>query len=127
MNKITGYLIDAVNGTAAPVTIGKNLSSYYQVLHCDTIDIVSRKIGGRPYLIICDDEGLLKDKPKITAIDKKANFMLVGSLLIVNDAPDGEIASLTDKDIDHIKSFVRLQQTFSDPPFHPILHKVEYC
>ena len=33
------------------------LKEYYKLIGCDIIDIVQRKIAGKYYEIICDDEG----------------------------------------------------------------------
>ncbi len=45
------------------------LAEWYRLIKCDLIDIVSRKIGGRYYDIIVDDEGLYKGAAKPTALD----------------------------------------------------------
>lgn len=127
MTKITGLLIDVENGKVSTQTISKDLYSYYEILHCDVIDIVARKIGEKVYLIVCDDEGLLKNKPKISAINKLGQPMLVGSLFIVNNnQEDDDLSSLTSDDITYIQRYIRMQKTFSTPEYHPILHKVEY-
>lgn len=38
--KITGVLVDVMTGTAAKVTVEKDLDSYYKILNCRCIDIV---------------------------------------------------------------------------------------
>ena len=63
MAEITGVLVNPDEKTVKKVTIEKSLDSYYKTLDCSCIDIVTRKIGGRRFDIICDDEGLYKDDP----------------------------------------------------------------
>lgn len=50
-----------VNANKAPekLNIKDELQSYYNLLECNTIDIIRRKIGKRYFHIICDDEGML--------------------------------------------------------------------
>lgn len=43
------------------------LLEWYRLIKCNLIDIVSRKIGGRYYDIILDDEGLFKGAAKPTS------------------------------------------------------------
>lgn len=80
------------------------LKEWYRLLRCDSIDIASRKIGGRYYDLIIDDEGLQKSRVKITALDKEQQPVLVGNLIICNYDGDGGETSLTDEDIENITS-----------------------
>jgi hypothetical protein len=128
--KLTGILVDVENETAEVTTIERNLHEYYRILHCDCIDITMRKIGKfgkRFYNIICDDEGLLKDNPKISAINDLGQVMLCGSLFIVNDDENGELSSLTKDDQIWIMRFIQKQGTRKYPKPYPILHQVDYC
>ena len=126
MNTITGLLIDVINGSVTVKTVDKNIYAYYDLIQCDVIDIVGRKLGDRLYLFICDDEGLLKDNVKITAINSLGQPMLVGNLFIVNDDGEDDLSSLTEDDIAYISQYIHMRQTFKDPPLHPILHHVEF-
>ena len=64
------------------------------------IDIVSRRIKDTYFDIICDDEGLLKDNPRITAVDTEGNPMLVGNLIFSHTDENGETIGVTDEEID---------------------------
>ena len=87
------------------VVKASELEDYYRLIGCDCIDIVARKIGDKYLEIICDDEGLLKENPRISAVDKNMKPALVGNLLIAGSTDeDGELTSLTDKDIELIKN-----------------------
>lgn len=100
---ITGVYVNAKDGTAQTRKIEAELQSYYKLLDVTTIDIVSRKIAGKYYDIVCDDEALLKDKPIVTMVSPKMEPMLCGNLFIVNRGKAGELASLTPADVKRVK------------------------
>ena len=86
------------------VVKASELEDYYRLIGCDCIDITTRKIGDRYLEIICDDEGLLKNNPRVSAIDNLMKPALVGNLLIAGPVDeDGELTSLSDEDISIIK------------------------
>ena len=107
MNKsVKGVLLDVNTGELQVVTLDGSLQGFYEALDCSCIDIVDRTINGRTYTIVCDDEGLLKDGAKLSAVSEDNDPMLVGNLFITNSeyTPDGvALADLTDDDINHIK------------------------
>lgn len=108
------------------VEIEKELSEYYRLIKCTCIDIVTRKIGNRWYDIICDDEGLLNNNPKISAIGNLGNVMLVGNLLITNSDEEGDTTSLTDEDIKYLERFILNMSTRNHIDGYPMLTQVEY-
>lgn len=55
-----------------------------EMLGIETADIVTRKFKGYAFDILCDDEGLLVDKPIVSAVDKDGGVMLVGNLLLMH-------------------------------------------
>lgn len=81
------------------------LKSYYKLLHCDLVTITERKINGKFFDIVADDEGLFKPDPVISAITEEGKPALVGSILIQRYDPEtGGAAELTPEDIETIKS-----------------------
>ena len=95
-----------------------DLKVMYSLLDCETIDIVERKINGKFYDIIIDDEGLLRGKQAMPAHAMSEEFTdmftgqitrekLYGNLLIVRHDGHGNFKSLTDEDIDRIRQMVR--------------------
>lgn len=127
---ITGYLIDVENEIAHPVTIENSLHGFYDALGVNMIEMPRRRIGYRPgltYVIVCDEEGLYKDSPKISAIDSYASPALVGNLLIVNEGEDGEVRSLSEADIRHISRYIIMQGTRKHPQPYPMLNYCEYA
>lgn len=133
MEKITGILIDVVNETAKVTTIDKCLDAYYRILNCDCIDIVRRRIGANKrraahyYEIVCDDEALLKEDPKISAIDDLGRPMLCGNLFITKFDGVDDIASLEPADILRLREFILPQMTRNHPKPYPMLHQCEYA
>lgn len=102
--------IGIINGISKVLDIEDKLEVYYDLLECRVIDIVSRKIGDKYYDIICDDEGLLKDSIRISAMDKDDEPCLVGSIIICNFNKAGKEVALKEEDMknifDHIITFV---------------------
>lgn len=101
-NPITAVLLDSETATIKKVSIEPTLDNYYKMLHCDLIEMPVRAINGKPFRIICDEEGALKDEPVISAVDSNFNPMLVGSLLFVGDDGSPYECSLSDEDCDWI-------------------------
>lgn len=109
--RMKAYLLDVENRERKAVEIDDSdrLNEYYSLLNCSLIDIQCRKIGGKWFDIICDDEALLKAEPIVSAVDSDGKPALCGNLLFCNyDDSTGEEVSLTDEDIQHLESFTRL-------------------
>ncbi len=114
-------LIDVKSFAVRMVDAG-TLKEYYRLLDCDTIDIVQRKIAGKTYEIICDDEGLLVDAPILSAAWKSSKRpALFGNLLIAGEAIDGELTSLTDEDEKPIKDSIILCGRQGEDTIWPIV------
>lgn len=124
--KIKGILIDVKNEKVETIEIDKTLKEYYRILNCDTIDITERKIGDNTYDIICDDEGLFKSKPKISAITKQSQPALVGNLFIVKFDGREDETSLDDEDIELIMKHIKTIYTNNSPQGYPMLTDLEY-
>ena len=124
------FYIDPMTNTAEPREIADSLETFYALLHCRCIDIVTRKIGirGRAFDIICDDDGTFADDPRISAIDNIGRPMLVGALLIVGPADDdGNLTSLTSADVRHIRKYVTHLGTRKHPEGWQMLTTCEYA
>lgn len=79
-----------------------SLEEAYELIECNCIDIARRRIGGKYFNIIIDDEGLFKTHPIPSAIDADTHeIMLVGNILIAGDGSD--LCGLTDGDISLIE------------------------
>lgn len=106
MKRLTGVFVDVVNEKIELKTLetndGSMLDEYYKLLNCRSIDIVQRKIGGKHYDIICDDEGLLFEdwKPAMAIVDENSEIkqLLAGNLFIVLNDNQRNLRSLTTED-----------------------------
>lgn len=124
-----GILIDTVNNKVIPMNINGTLDNYYKILNCDTIDIVERKIGNsdKYFNIICDDNGLLVDSPKVSGISSNMQPMLYGNLFVVGDVDeDGELISLTKEEGEYIISNVLHVFSKRYPIPFPVIGYMDY-
>lgn len=111
MRKILGVLVSLVDGfvKVKEHTLDyENFKSLYPLLNCETFTITNRVISGSTYDIYCDDEGLLKDN-HIGAVlmpDQGGEIqeVLAGNLFICYHTEDGDIASLSQEQVDDILS-----------------------
>ena len=108
MNQITGMLFDVNEETFEQVTINDDLESYYDILNCRLIDIAHRYFGSQEYplTIVCDDEGLFTESPKVSARDRDLNPQFVGNLFICQENEWGELISLTNKECEYLKGLI---------------------
>ena len=90
------------------ISVPDCLDSFYQTLGCDLIEIISRNINGKPYEIICDEEGRFKDGNAPSILTFHGGEIvedIVGKILIVGTADDeGELTSLSEDDVKGILS-----------------------
>ncbi len=99
---VKGLLIDVENGKVEVVEIPQKLEEYYKLLNVEYIDIVNRYIANELYTIVCDDEALLKENPRISAIDYYNEPMLYGNLFITKYTDSEYLESLSDEDINKL-------------------------
>lgn len=76
---------------------------FHRLIGCESIDIVRRYISGKWYRVICDDEGRLKSRPKLSMADTMLDYPIAGNLIIAGiEDKFGELTSLTDADVESI-------------------------
>jgi hypothetical protein len=129
--KLLGVLVDVKNNEAKAMEIDDDLNEFYRILNCTCIDIVQRRIGARlkkSFTIVCDDEGLFYESPKISAIDNMGNAQLVGNIFIVAAGDDGEgnLVSLTEYDVSYIMSKIQKMSTRKYPDPYVMLTQCEF-
>lgn len=102
------FVVDVNANSCEERIIQDDLKVFYEIIDCCTIDITPRKIGGKPFLVICDDEGLFVSNNPISMADPTdRNNVIVGSVIITGVADrDGDLTSLTDEDVELIKQNV---------------------
>ena len=104
MKTLTAMVVDTNMNRIEVKEINDDIHDFYKIIGCECFDIARRQIGGKRYDIICDDIGLWKEDPIITAINpfNMADY-LVGNLIIVK-SKGPELDSLTSEDIIRIFS-----------------------
>ena len=84
------------------IDIDDDLKVFYELIGCQYVDMVRRKIGDKYYDVICDDEGAFKENPIISAVDTTYKPMFVGNLIISKANDEGELIDLSEKDVKQI-------------------------
>lgn len=111
MRNITGIKVQVgeINLIKKETVQISDYTDWYPFLDCDTFDIVVRNIGGRPYNIICDDEGLFRSSnfPAFLTLDEDGDIceIIYGTLFITNNEGE-DLTSLTDEDVQHILNHI---------------------
>lgn len=100
--KLLAVYVDVYGkGDVRKVRIHRDLEEYYRLLKCTTVDMPTRWIGGKPFIVICDDEGLFRADRRVSALDGR-EVMFVGNLLIVAFDGAEDIRGLTDEEAAHV-------------------------
>lgn len=122
------YLNVADNQPPEARQIKDDLQTYYDLIECNAINIVRRKIGKRYFRIVCDDEGALMDCAKISAISNLGEVRLVGNLIIcAGDVTENEdLIGLTDDQAEYVKQHIIFLYTRQHPKGYHILTQCEY-
>ena len=104
------------------------LADYYKLIGCRCMDIIHRRIGDVEVEIVLDDEGLLVENPKVSAINVDGTPVLFGNLLIASGrvTDDGELTELTEAEIDEIMGNVATITTSVYKEPYPALVEVDY-
>lgn len=118
-----GYIIDIDNDKAGLVEIGDDdhLGQFYKLIGCGCIDICTRKIGGKYYNIVIDDEGLLVADPVFAAIDTRMRGMLAGNIIIFGIGDDQDLCSIEDTDPANIRDNMYEVFDFDTMKTHPVV------
>ena len=93
--------------------IEDKLDVFYELIGCRCIDIVRRKIGHKYFDVICDDEGLFKDEPIVSAVDTQFRQMLVGNLIVSKSDDKGNQIDLSEEEIKQILRHTKTYFTLS--------------
>lgn len=118
------YLVDVNEGRHGVVEISEHdqLKQFYRLIGCECIDIAVRRIGGKPFNIIVDDEGLLVSCPIISAVDGRMKGMLAGNLVIMGmDSDWGELTGISDDDADLIAHNLILAIDYDQEAVYPVV------
>lgn len=93
------------------------LKHMYRLIDCDLIDIVYARIGGVNVEIVVDDEGLLKEKRRFSAIrgNETEGFApwLVGNLIVFGQSDDEYHTGLTEEEAATIYEYLMPTSLFN--------------
>lgn len=129
VNKMQVIFLNVNDNQPPEIRVIKDrLQTYYDLIECSTIDIVRRKIGKRYFHIVCDDEGALVDRAKISAVSNLGEIRLVGNLVICSDfvTDEGNLVGLSDEEAEYIKERIEFLYTRQNPEGYYILTQCEY-
>ena len=116
---VNGYLVDVEAGIVESVRFEACLHEYCRLIGCDCIDIVIEQMGGVLVSVIVDDEGLLKDSPRLAI--RTANEGLYGSSLVLGfDRGTRDVRGLTDAEMAAVGMCVRFA-AFSDGTLREVM------
>lgn len=96
--RIKGVLIDVYKRKVVIAEVQDDCSSLAELIGCNNIDVVTMKISGETFRIVCDEQRLLEDKLIVSATGFDNVPMLCGNLFVVQ-ADGEELKSLTDKEM----------------------------
>ena len=102
------FILNVALNLSAEIEIEDSLEEYYRLIDCRVIDITERTIGGVSYDIVCDDEGLLKSDPIVSALDDDLEPVLFGTLIFLHHDDEGKLTELSEKDVDNLSEHVRV-------------------
>ena len=119
-------LIDVHEQCMKPVDVADKLSEFYRLLRCDTIDITERKIGGKQFSVMCDDEGLLKDGARVSAFDSDGSAALVGNLMFFHTDPNGNLLGLSEDECRHLIACSEMYLNLDQFGVYPVITKCDY-
>ena len=112
--------------------IEDTLSNYYEILSCDNIDIVTRKIKGFKACFVVDDEYLLKhtpNQPPVAVFVGDGDEAIYGSLVITGKSDEeGKLSSLDDNQINIIEKSIHYFRDVAEhcPNLNPIYEALSY-
>lgn len=102
---IKGLLIDVKTQTLQACLIDDSLDDYYKILNCGCIDCITRIINNKKYVIVCDDNALLKENQIPSLVTFKNDYIvevIYGNIFICKSNNNGNFVSLTKKEIEEI-------------------------
>lgn len=104
-------------------TINDELSTYYEIIGCDYVEITGRRIGNNRYMIVCDENGRYADDVIFTVINKDGYLDIAGTVVIAGPPTHGDLTSLTQSDIVNIVNNIGVikQETESGIKYVPVI------
>ncbi len=113
--KLKAIYLDVNANAPKLIEVEDELSEYYRLIDCDTVNIVDRFITGYHVCVICDDMGLYKNDVKTSGLFyPKIRQAFVGNLILTGPGDlEGNLTSLTD---DQTEDILRAYVKVNDHP-----------
>lgn len=119
-------LLDVNTQEVKVVDVESDIHAWYKLLDCDLVEMPERRIEGKYFTFICDEEGLLKNSP-IVSVMGKDEVMIVGSVLICNtDYETCDVTDLTEEDIQLISKHIKQLIDFRSGQILTVIADAEY-
>lgn len=119
-------LLNVYENTVTEVDVKDDLDAFYEKLGCDLIEIDERRIGGKWFDVMCDEEGTFRDDARISAIDNFGNTMFVGNLMFFHNDGEGNLTGITEDEVKHLKRLIQTMYTRKHPEGYKMLTQCEY-
>lgn len=98
--KLRSLILKVSDGTFAVKYVDNTLDAIHRVLGYDYFTVSHVTVEGKRYVVLCDDDGLLKEEPIPSVISSRGAIRLVGNLMFLSENEDGsEFVSLGAKDV----------------------------
>ena len=114
-------LLDVYGGHYQMTDVKDELDDFYSKLGCSCIDIVNLKIGGKSFDVMCDDEGLFRENPRVSAATSDGYAVLVGNLMFFHHDSQGELLGIDDSEIVHILKNVAWAKAPDEDGGYPVV------
>ena len=106
-NNLVGVLIRPEDMAIETVEIPNTLEGLTGALDCEYIETAIRTIRGKRFMIVCDEEGRLKERQCISGVWMEYNRIkdyFVGNILVISAdvTPDGDMIGLTPEEVDYV-------------------------
>lgn len=125
--KVKGVLIDLNQNKQGVQEIQDNCATWWDILDCYIFEQPTVYVGGKPFTVVCDEEGLCYNK-ETSAYDNDLKTSLVGNLFFCHNGDDGYFADLSEEDINHVLDYVRQERrvciTNTSPYFEKSIKRV---
>ncbi len=87
------------------IKIPDDLHVIQSVIKCGGVEVYGRQVGGKNYMFFCDEIGRYKGLTP-AAFNNEGQIMFVGKLVIAGLTKDGDVKSLSDDDVERIRTNV---------------------
>ena len=88
-----------------PIRVANEVEALREKIGCRSLDMPFRWIGGKPFVLIADDDGTYREDCRVSARNGD-EVITVGNLLVVAFNGEDDIRGLTREEADHVMAHV---------------------